>query len=914
MFDRFIELSAQPVFRYATALFIFSLAVNLVCFNWTEAPIIYPDSHGYIKPALQLKQGRLPDFSMRSPAYPMYLVVMGLVGQIVNRPPLKLAVYGQIVLGAITIVLLYLICLKLLKREWLAFSVSAFLGLNFQVINYQSAVLTETFATTSLMAVLYVHIAALYKKITLKRLFLMVLIDSLLVMIRPNFVLLPATLYALHILDLFAKLGNNAGGLNSASSSISFLVLGISCNMALIATWVTLYSLQTGHLGLSRTSHFNLLGKAIQYGYLDQDYADPPRIARQAQEIYRQVERNQDPYSVINRLGSEGLYSVDNLRSINSYFLAGRKADFVLKTAQLLPIVLNKQSPFYYGRPKGSYQNPWLHRIMRGFDLLNTLNSKAVLFAGGFAFYLWAKNRRKQFVALIMILGTVLYHLITITAFGYSEYPRLRSPIDLLLNVLGFLCFFALCFVCWQTHEGTVIKIRSKRRLNQLMTPSAQVTKRRLPYPYKGLLAICSDVDATSPWEFIRIHRFLNTLTPAIPYYGNGVGLDIGDSFFFKNISNNGLSICDACYRYRNEEAWADEFGGEAARAKDPKNARDPVTGRLVFVGGPNFIEKYIRCGWIDVLHGGDGNWAEFAFKRRATDWRRTDGQHYVEWMARRGLKIDTFTNHSAVSSDFGVPDKPSTGKKPRSIGDVPDSTAYWADCARQAGIKFYWSYIPNESAAYRPTFGRDTLLVPATFRDGNKFWHFSRYSGGGHHADRIGSILNAYNLDCLVRANLFEIAYTHFGYWSDNTNRVNPELSAASIDAFRLLKCYQDEGKILVAKTSRLLRYNLALDHLDFTTTHLNESTTINISAIKDTQFDDFTPTIRDLRGITFYVPDPCRAEIQLSGTRVPETEIQRNSADETGKQSIGIKWFQPDYTDYTTWTPGDVNGIFSR
>jgi hypothetical protein len=34
----------------------------------------------------------------------------------------------------------------------------------------------------------------------------------------------------------------------------------------------------------------------------------------------------------------------------------------------------------------------------------------------------------------------------------------------------------------------------------------------------------------------------------------------------------------------------------------DAQNARDPVTGRLVFEGGANFIETYIRCGRIDVL------------------------------------------------------------------------------------------------------------------------------------------------------------------------------------------------------------------------------------------------------------------------------------------------------------------------
>jgi hypothetical protein len=439
MFNHFRNLSGQPVFRYATALFIFSLTVNLVCFNWTEAPIIYPDSPGYIKPGVQLKQGRLPDFSLRSPTYPIYLVVMSFFGEIVNASPLKLAVYGQIVLGAIAIVLLYLICLELLKSEWLAFAVGVLLGSNFQVINYQSAILTETLATTSLMAVLYAHIAALHRKITLKRLCGIVTVDALLVMIRPNFVLLPSTLYALHVLYILASSGTRAGRVESASSSIAFVVAGASCNLALVATWGTFFFLQTGYVGLSRTSDFNLLGKAIQYGYLDQHYSNPPRIVQRAQEIYRHVERNQDPYSVINQLGREGLYSMGNLRSINSYFLAGRSADFVIKTAQLLPVVLNKQSPFYYGRPNGSFRFLWLQRIFRGFDLLNTLNGKAIVFASGLTLYLLIKNRRQQVIALIMILSTVFYHLIAITAFGYSAYPRLRSPIDLLLNVLVLL-------------------------------------------------------------------------------------------------------------------------------------------------------------------------------------------------------------------------------------------------------------------------------------------------------------------------------------------------------------------------------------------------------------------------------------------------------------------------------------------
>jgi len=151
---------------------------------------------------------------------------------------------------------------------------------------------------------------------------------------------------------------------------------------------------------------------------------------------------------------------------------------------------------------------------------------------------------------------------------------------------------------------------------------------------------------------------------------------------------------------------------------------------------------------------------------------------------------------------------------------------------------------------------------------------------------------------------------------WLARANAVNilTKLSASSIRSFRLLKAYQDDGKILVAKTSRLLRYNRALDHLVFTEARTDGRTVIDITTIKDTQFGNSTPTLNDLRGVTFYVPDSSKTELQLRHKILPESEIQRNLADDTGKQSIGIKWFQPDHTDYTTWTLRDVNHSSSR
>jgi hypothetical protein len=446
IFGRFVRTFAQPTFRCAAALFVFSLAVNLACFNWTEAPILYPDSHGYIKLSRQLSERHFPDFSMRSPTYPVYLSIMGLFGRIVNRSPLKLAACGQIVFGAITIVLFYLICLKLLKREWLALGVSLLLSLNFEVINYQSTVLTETLSTTLLMAVLYAHTASLGQRLTVKRLAVLVVMDSLLIMLRPNFVLLPTGLYAVQFLSHLPIFSTTPAALCSASSSTLFLILGIVCNVALVATWSAFYYLQTGHLGLTQISDFNLLGKAVQYGYLDRNYADPPPLARRAQEIYYAEGSRSNPNVVIRRLRKENLYTLGNLRSINSYFLAGHEVDFVSKPARLLPDVLNKRPESYYGRRGDLSQSPWLQSITRGFNLLHVLNGAAMVFAFGFSVYLLIRKQRDQFAVLVMILCTAFYHLMTITVFGYTEYSRLRVPIDLLLNLLILLPFslFAL--------------------------------------------------------------------------------------------------------------------------------------------------------------------------------------------------------------------------------------------------------------------------------------------------------------------------------------------------------------------------------------------------------------------------------------------------------------------------------------
>jgi hypothetical protein len=153
---------------------------------------------------------------------------------------------------------------------------------------------------------------------------------------------------------------------------------------------------------------------------------------------------------------------LENLKTINSYFLTGHKVDFVVKTVHLMPEVLNMRPKHYYGWPKVSSQNSWIHHVTIGLNRFHTFNSKVFIFASALALYLWIKLRTDQFMALVMILITVFYHLVAITAFGYSEYSRLRAPVDLLLNLLVLLPF--LLFALY-VGECTKIRQGEYRRL-----------------------------------------------------------------------------------------------------------------------------------------------------------------------------------------------------------------------------------------------------------------------------------------------------------------------------------------------------------------------------------------------------------------------------------------------------------------
>ena len=150
--------------------------------------------------------------------------------------------------------------------------------------------------------------------------------------------------------------------------------------------------------------------------------------------------------------------------------------------------------------------------------------------------------------------------------------------------------------------------------------------------------------------------------------------------------------------------------------------------------------------------------------------------------------------------------------------------------------------------------------------------------------------------LDQLVQERKYSIITQHLGKGTDDF-----PFNSDDIQTLQLLKTYQDEGKILVARTVRLLDYARTQKFVRYSIAQVDGKKYINIDSIDDPVLGSSTPSMDEIRGLTFYVDDPENTYILLNFKLIAEGEIQRNGPDRDGKKSIGVKWFNPDFTDYT-------------
>lgn len=411
----------------------------------------------------------------------------------------------------------------------------------------------------------------------------------------------------------------------------------------------------------------------------------------------------------------------------------------------------------------------------------------------------------------------------------------------------------------------------------QTSAPSAarpvSMTRRRLPYPYRAMLAICSDLDETPGLDtYLESLRFLNTTERTA--MGTGAGLEVGNSLYF-DMAPGHVSY------------W---------------NADD--RGRAM-------LRTLIRSGHIDCLHSyGD------------TATTRAHAGRALDELGRHDCRFEVWVDHAVAPTNFGADIM-------RGSGDLPGAPAYHADLTCAHGIRFVWRgrvtsvagqdterkvgaiFSTTHRAASAKTLVKEAtkgwlgraarsryamhaandLLRPVSLRSGQAVDEFLRCNphwGGvscGDTAQGMADVLTRPVLDTLLAREGVCVLYTHLG---KVTSRAEP-FNRRTRDALHLLAAYAADGRILVTTTRRLLGYCAAVRDLRVTGTQRGGLLAIEVQTSPAT-------TVTDVQGLTFYTAAPSmQATLQIDGGS--PIALVASPPDHTGRPSVSLPWVRREY-----------------
>jgi hypothetical protein len=413
----------------------------------------------------------------------------------------------------------------------------------------------------------------------------------------------------------------------------------------------------------------------------------------------------------------------------------------------------------------------------------------------------------------------------------------------------------------------------------------ADVELRRFPYPYQAAIAISSDVDETTIDELDALYAAISGRT-----HESGLGLEFASSFWFYNEYLSALA--DSAV---NADSVAAQFIGQ------------PDSGFAWFVGLTDslsehvgWLRKLVRGGHLDCLHS-YGHFKEGGFVRRLA-------AQAVDEMRQHGLRTEVFINHNGPQNPCNM------GPGPNDFGDDPGRPEYHADLTVDSlGVVFLWrgrlthavgqsgdfSFMNTAKVMYEWLVGQLTsapeypygndLIELYELDDGRRVYEFTRFYDATGDIERTDQRALAHQISRDVINELIEnrgymIVYTHLGK-NDGPPYIMPEM----IDALRVLKDKQAAGELLVTTPSRLLRYYLNHRSIVWHSESDGEQVAITIDSLVNEVEGAWVPSLEELQGLTFYVPEGKRVVLRVADRNVP---VLMNKADYTGRRSVSLPW----------------------
>ena len=184
-------------------------------------------------------------------------------------------------------------------------------------------------------------------------------------------------------------------------------------------------------------------------------------------------------------------------------------------------------------------------------------------------------------------------------------------------------------------------------------------------------------------------------------------------------------------------------------------------------------------------------------------------------------------------------------------------------------------------------------LVTPIKLRDGNVVWEFVRFInqwGGAGILDinEFTQQIKPAIINRLVRNEGYMVIYTHF-----NEN-VKNDLPKTLIKHLQQLKNRSDKKEVLIATTSRLLKYWEVSRYVTYDVIKNKKKIEIIIDKILTSPAGCKNLDLDHLQGLTFYINTNQQCTIKFDDVRIA---TRLNPPDETGQTSISIPWRKLDY-----------------
>lgn len=381
-----------------------------------------------------------------------------------------------------------------------------------------------------------------------------------------------------------------------------------------------------------------------------------------------------------------------------------------------------------------------------------------------------------------------------------------------------------------------------------------QVQLARIPFPYRAMLAICSDLDETPSLNtYIEIARYLNTKqkTPM----GSGLGLEVGNTIYFDMPAGH-LSY------------WSE-------------------TDR-----GRTLLRDLIHSGHIDCIH----SFGDLAITR-------DHARRALDELARYDCNIRVWVDHATAISNLGKDIM-------RGRGDDPGGPVYHADLIHDFGIRYIWrgrvTSIIGQNTPRRfgglfdskhsteslrtiakecvkgvcGLFGSDKYSMHTTnrltrvvqFEKGRRFIEFLRcdpfWGGVGRAAtaDGMAYVVTNRFLQTLIDREGIGILYTHLGKVRNSNMPFGPE----TCRAFERLAHRYESGDVLVLTTTRLLEYVTIRESIRWRHIQRDDHVEIELTDVDDPLLGRRAPNADELAGLSFLVSGSSIATIRLASGKL--------------------------------------------